>query len=162
MEIENNMENTNIINIESDPEEVYKTLLDELYETINENYDLFSNNNIKLSKPDISFDITRKTVWKNFNTNCSQINRNPKELQKFINKEFNIESSFNNVNHLLIRGRYTFPMLSASLKKYIKTFVQCSSCKSIKTEIIRDSSSRLDYIKCLNEKCNTQKVLPKI
>ena len=64
--------------------------------------------------------------------------------------------------HLLIRGRYTFPMLSASLKKYIKTFVQCSSCKSIKTEIIRDSSSRLDYIKCLNEKCNTQKVLPKI
>ena len=53
-------------------------------------------------------------------------------------------------------------MLSTSLKKYIKNFVQCSSCKSIKTEIIRDSSSRLDYIKCLNEKCNTQKALPKI
>ena len=161
MKTENNMENTNI-NIETEPDYTYKTLLDELYETINENYDLFSNNNIKLSKPDISFDITRKTVWKNFKTNCSQINRSPKELQKFINKEFNIESSFNAGNHFLIRGKYTFPMLSASLKKYIKTFVQCSSCKSIKTEIIRDSSSRLNYLKCLNEKCNTQKVLPKI
>ena len=161
MKTENNMENTNI-NIETEPENVYKTLLDELYETINENYDLFENNNIKLSKPDISFDITRKTVWKNFNTNCSQINRSPLQLQKFINKEFNIESRFNIANHLLIRGRYTFPMLSTSLKKYIKNFVQCSSCKSIKTEIIRDSSSRLDYIKCLNEKCNTQKALPKI
>lgn len=151
-----------IINTNTDKDITYNKLLNELYEIINENYDLFENNNIKLSKPDIHFDITRKTVWKNFITNCKQINRSSDQLQKFINKEFNVESSINKEKHFLIRGRYSFTMLSGALKKYIKNYVQCSSCKSIKTEIFRDQSSRLDYLKCLNEKCNTQKAITKI
>ena len=159
---ENNI-NDNTLNIHTiDVDELYKTLLDELYETINENYDLFDTSGSKISKPDIVFDITKKTIWKNFKSNCEQINRTTKQVQKFIDKEFSVESSINSGNQLLIRGRYSFNILSNSFKKYIKNYVQCSACKTLKTEIQRNSTMRLDYLECLNIKCKTSKAILKL
>ena len=152
----NIINDTNNININSDPDHTYKTLLDELFEIISENYELFDTSGVKISKPDIHFDITKKTIWRNFKLNCEQINRTPKQVQKFIDKEFN------NQSQLLIRGRYNFNILSASFKKYIKNYVQCNSCKSFKTEIVRNSSMRLDYLQCLNGKCKTSKAILKL
>ena len=53
-------------------------------------------------------------------------------------------------------------MIAGVYKKYIKNYVQCTTCKSIDTEIVRNSSNRMDYLKCLNPKCNTCKVVIKI
>ena len=154
--------NSDTITLDLDPDHIYKTLIDELYETINDNYDLFDTSGAKISKPDIHFDITKKTVWRNFGNNCEQINRTVKQVQKFIDSEFGIESSINKESQLLIKGRYSFNMLSASFKKYIKNYVQCTSCKSIRTEIVRNSNMRLDYLECLNAKCKTSKAIIKI
>jgi translation initiation factor 2 subunit 2 len=150
-----------VINNNSDPNIVYTTLLDELFDIITDNNQLFGNKNISISKPDIKYE-NRKTYWYNFGKNCSQINRNIEQLKKFIDKEMSVESSINEKSNIIIKGRYNFIMIASAYKKYIKNYVICSSCKSMDTEIIRNSSNRLDYLKCLNPKCNTCKVVIKI
>lgn len=149
------------INIYSNPDVVYTSLLDEIFEIISDNNELFGNKNINISKPDIKY-INRKTFWYNYGKNCSQINRNVEQLKKFIDKEMAVETSINDKANLIIRGKYSFAMIASAYKKYIVNYVKCSTCKSFETEIIRNSSNRLDYLKCLNSKCNTCKVVIKI
>lgn len=149
------------INTSTNPELVYTLLLDGIYEIINDNNQLFGNKNVNISKPDIKYE-NRKTFWYNYGKNCSQINRTTDQLKKFIEKEMAVETSVNDKSNLILRGRYNFAMIAGAYKKYIKNYVQCTTCKSMETEIIRNSSNRLDYLKCLNPKCNTCKVVVKI
>lgn len=156
-----NIDLENKINIYTDPKIVYTTLLDNIYEILNDNNELFGNKNISVSKPDIKYE-NRKTFWYNYGKNCNQINRNLDQVKKFIEKEMAVVTSINDKSNLILRGRYNFAMISNAFKKYIKNYVQCSTCKSIETEIIRNSFNRLDYIKCLNPKCNTCKAVIKV
>lgn len=149
------------INTNTNSELVYSLLLDGIYEVINDNNQLFGNKNVNISKPDIKYE-NRKTFWYNYGKNCSQINRTTDQIKKFIEKEMAVETSVNDKSNLILRGRYNFAMIAGSYKKYIKNYVQCTTCKSMETEIIRNSSNRLDYLKCLNPKCNTCKVVIKI
>jgi len=149
------------INTSTNSELVYTLLLDGIYETLNDNNQLFGNKNANISKPDIKYE-NRKTFWYNYGKNCSQINRTTDQIKKFIEKEMAVETSVNDKSNLILRGRYNFAMIAGAYKKYIKNYVQCTTCKSMETEIVRNSSNRLDYLKCLNPKCNTCKVVIKI
>jgi translation initiation factor 2 beta subunit (eIF-2beta)/eIF-5 len=151
----------NKINILVSPDLVYTTLLDEIYDTISDNSQLFGNKKNLIDKPDIKYE-NRKTFWYNYGKNCSQINRSMDQLKRFIEKEMAVETSINDKSNLILRGKYNFAMIASTYKKYIINYVKCSTCKSIETEIVRNSSNRLDYIKCLNPKCNTCKVVIKI
>lgn len=165
----NNMDNQNpnsisdiqIINLNIEPEKIYTLLLDEIYDTISENNQLFGNTNTNVSKPDIKYE-NRKTFWYNYGKNCSQLNRSTQQIKLFFEKELAVETSINDKANLILRGKYNFNLIASTFKKYIKNYVQCSSCKSIQTEIVRNSANRLDYLKCLNPKCNTCKVVIKI
>ena len=150
--------NTNNINVFTDPDTMYTQLLDEIYETISENNELFGNKNNNISKPDIKYQ-NRKTFWFNYGKNCEQINRTIVQLKKFFEKELAVETSINEKSNLILRGKYNFNLIASTYKKYIKNYVQCTTCKSFNTEIVRNSSNRLDYLKCLNQKCNTCKVV---
>lgn len=149
------------INTKTNPDLVYTLLLDVIYETLTDNNQLFGNKNINISKPDIKY-INRKTFWYNYGKNCSQINRNVEQVKKFIEKEMAVETSINEKYNLILKGKYNIAMIASIYKKYIKNYVQCTTCKSMDTEIVRNSSNRLDYLKCLNPKCNTCKVVIKI
>jgi translation initiation factor 2 subunit 2 len=149
------------INTNTNPELVYTQLLDGIYEILSDNNQFFENKNVNISKPDIKYE-NRKTFWYNYGKNCSQVNRNVEQIKKFIDKEMAVETSINDKSNLILRGKYNFAMIAGVYKKYIKNYVQCSTCKSMETEIIRNSSNRLDYLKCLNPKCNTCKVVIKI
>lgn len=161
----NNLDNTNyqedFLSIRTNPDTIYQTILDEIYDTLQENNELFGNTNIIISKPDIKYE-NRKTFWYNFGKNCTQINRSIPQFKKYIEKELGVETSVNEKSNLILRGKYNFNIIGSTYKKYIKFYVQCSTCKSLNTEIVRNSSNRLDYLKCLNPKCNTCKVVVKI
>lgn len=151
----------NLININTNPDTIYTFILDDIYEIISDNNELFGNKNMNISKPDIKYE-NRKTYWFNYKKNCSQINRTEFQLKKYIEKELAVESSINDKYQLILRGKYNLNLIASIYKKYIKNYVQCCTCKSIQTEIVRNSSNRLDYLKCLNSKCNTCKVVIKI
>ncbi len=153
------IQNLNINNIETTNEAdiLYKTLLDEIYSTIEQNPNIVLDNNIKITKPDVHFDVSKKTIWKNFRINCKQVNRSEANLQTYIQNEYSTTTSINGVGQLLIKGKYNLNNIGSSYKKYIQNYVQCNICKSIKTEINRNTTMRLDFIKCNN--CNAEKVI---
>lgn len=157
----NGISDIQIINLNVPSEKIYTLLLDEIYETISENNQLFGNTITNVSKPDTKYE-NRKTFWYNYGKNCSQLNRSTQQVKLFFEKELAVETSINEKGNLILRGKYNFNLIASTFKKYIKNYVQCSSCKSIQTEIVRNSSNRLDYLKCLNPKCNTCKVVIKI
>jgi len=157
----NNENNVQTINLQMKPSQIYLLLLDEIYESITDNNELFANKNMQISKPEIKYE-NRKTFWLNYGKNCFQINRSVHQLKKYIDKELTVETSINDKSHLILRGKYNFNLIASTYKKYIKNYVQCTTCKSIQTEIVRNSLNRLDYLKCLNPKCNTCKVVIKI
>ena len=159
MEPENQEQNK--INIGASPDLVYTVLLDEIFDTLSDNSQLFGNKKNHIDKPDIKYE-NRKTFWYNYGKNCSQINRTMDQLKRFIEKEMAVETSINDKLNLILRGKYNFAMIANAYKKYIINYVKCSTCKSIETSIVRNSSNRLDYLKCLNPKCNTCKVVIKI
>lgn len=161
MDIKPENQEQNKINIRASPDLVYTTLLDEIFDTISDNSQLFGNKKNRIDKPDIKYQ-NRKTFWYNYGINCSQINRSIEQLKKFIDKEMAVETSINDKSNLILRGKYSFAMIASAYKKYIINYVKCSTCKSIETEITRNTSNRLDYLKCLNPKCNTCKVVVKI
>lgn len=153
--------NENNITINSNPDYVYTFLLNEIYENISDNKELFSNSSINITKPEIKF-ANLKTCWLNYGLNCSQINRTLQQLHKFLQKEIKVDISINEKQQLILRGKFEYSSIVNHFKKYIKNYVQCSTCKSLNTEISRNTSNRLDYLKCLNPKCNTCKVVSKI
>lgn len=164
--LEHNLDNNNednqeqILSINSNPELIYTTILDEIYESLTGNSEVFGEKK-NVSSPDVKYE-NRKTTWLNFGKNCSQINRTPQQLQKFIESELAVETSIDGKTNLLLRGKYNFNTIASNFKKYIKNYVLCSACKSLNTEIVRNSSNRLDYLKCLNTKCNSCRVVIKI
>lgn len=149
------------LTINNDPNTIYTLLLDDIFDTISENNQLFGNSSNNITKPDIKYE-NRKTFWCNYGKNCTQLNRSTLQLKNFFEKELAVESSINDKSQLILRGKYNFNLVASTFKKYIKNYVQCPSCKSIQTEIFRNQSNRLDYLKCLNPKCNTCKVVSKI
>ena len=156
-----NIEDEIKINVNTNKDIIYTILLDDIFETISGNNELFGNKNINISKPDVKYE-NRKTLWYNYGKNCTQINRTMEQLKRFIEKEIAVETSINNKSNLIIKGKYSFAIIAGTYKKYIQNYVKCSTCKSMDTKIIRNSSNRMDYLKCLNSKCNTCKVVIKI
>ena len=159
---ENNPEETQelIITIGTNPELIYTMVLDEIYESLTGNSEVFGEKK-NISAPEVKYE-NRKTTWSNYGKNCLQINRTPTQLQKFIESELAVETSIDAKTNLILRGKYNFNMVASNFKKYIKNYVICSACKSLNTEIVRNTSNRLDYLKCLNPKCNSCRVVTKI
>lgn len=146
--------------ITEDKEEIYYDLLNKVYDKIDIEKELFSNKSINICKPIVKYE-NRKTTWENFDKNFVQINRDHEHLKKFIDKELGIKSSLNSKQNLIMRGKFDSKDICELLTKYIKNYVQCPTCRTINTSIVRNES-RMDYLSCNNKKCDTQKVVQKV
>ena len=84
--VNDSIQKENEIDITSDIDTIYNFLLDELFETLEKNQEfILPDKDEKISKPDTVFDISKRTVWKNFKTIQEQINREEGHLLKFFN-----------------------------------------------------------------------------
>ena len=148
------------INLNLDENELYYYLLENIYENLDNN--ISDNSGIKISKPLVDLDITRKSIWKNFKQICTQINRDKTDdiqhILKFYKKEYSVSPSINKEGQILIKGRYSSEIIGNTLKRYIKTFLKCEPCKGMNTSI-QKKDNRLTYIICHNEKCKYERVI---
>ncbi len=139
--------------------EFYEFLLNNIFEQL-ENDEQFQkySDEPKISKPNICYDFKiRRTVWSNFTKNCGELSRDLNDVKSFIEKELTTISSINGNNELLIKGKYNSNMIMSIFKKYIKSYIQCSCCSSIRTEITRNTSTKLDILKC--NKCRAERTI---
>lgn len=150
------MSDTMKLTLDMDENELYVYLLEHVYNSLNSN--LFSNSQMQITKPEIKFDITKKTIWKNFRLICKELKSKEEHLLNFIAKEYTTTLSINQEGHLLIKGRYSDIMMESTLKKYIKNFLQCSACHTLNTTVER-KLNKLTYLVCMNEKCKLEKVI---
>lgn len=135
----------------------YKEMLDMLYNAMEHDGLIISSSIIKLDALLIGKDGSR-TVIKNWSKFVNSINRDQLHLQNFISKELATQISFNNIkDNLYIKGRFSSLEIEIILKKYIKTYVICSSCKSLNTNFSKNGRTMI--LKC--NKCGCERGLDK-
>lgn len=111
---------------------------------------------LKIKNPVISKPGGNKCLWTNFKEICNQLNRHEEHLMKFITNELLVEGCINS-NNLLLKGKFNAKQIENLIKKYIKEYVQCDSCQSLKTILIKNNQRRAHIMECTN--CTSRKTV---
>ena len=136
-------------NIEGHKEYEYSDLLDRIETIMNEKSALADeeSKDVKGELPQTKF-ISIKTSIMNFEVLCQQLDRDPTHVLDYFKSEMDVEGNFGAEGNVLLQGRHKGPMINGLYKKYVEQYVRCLGCKSIKTEMTRDPSTRLLNLKC--------------
>jgi len=128
---------------------VYRELLFRIFRLL-KIYQSDSNINEKIiiSPPKIKKEGPKKTIFINFNETCKKMNRNKDHLVSYLTGELGTSASIQDCGGLVLKGRYLSKGIENILRKYIKEYVLCKTCKSAKTELQKDSFSKLLFIYC--------------
>uniref|UniRef100_A0A2I9LPV5 Eukaryotic translation initiation factor 2 subunit 2 n=1 Tax=Centruroides hentzi TaxID=88313 RepID=A0A2I9LPV5_9SCOR len=95
---------------------------------------------------------TKKTSFANFLEICKTLHRQPKHLQAFLLAELGTSGSVDANNQLIIKGRFQQKQIENVLRRYIKEYVTCHTCRSPETILQKDT--RLFFLQC--ETCGSR------
>jgi len=94
----------------------------------------------------------KKTSFANFLEICKMLHRTPRHVQDFLMAELGTSGSVDGYNQLLIKGRFQQKNIEGVLKRYIREYVTCHTCRSADTLLQKDG--RLHFLQC--EACNSR------
>lgn len=120
----------------------YKDLLNRIYQNIE------SKRDVLVKQPIIFCISSKRTGWVNFKECCNNINRDFVHLKLFVENELSCQCNFNGNGILIIKGIFSQKNIDIIFRKYINQYVQCTTCKSIETNIKKDKKTRICFIKC--------------
>jgi len=127
----------------------YPDLLDRVVEILHsKNPDLIEKKRRNMKPPQLTRVGTKKTLWVNFQEICSMMQRSPEHVFQFFMAELGTEGSIDGNHRLVIRGKYVPKYIESLLRKYIVEYVTCQMCRSPNTELVKDSSTRLQFCHC--------------
>ncbi|XP_071446663.1 eukaryotic translation initiation factor 2 subunit 2 isoform X2 [Hetaerina americana] len=95
---------------------------------------------------------TKKTSFANFTDICKTLHRQPKHLLDFLLAELGTSGSVDGNNQLIIKGRFQQKQIENVLRRYIKEYVTCHTCRSPDTILQKDT--RLFFLQC--ETCGSR------
>merc|ERR1719376_539212 len=95
---------------------------------------------------------SKKTAFVNFNPICKLLHRQPQHVLLFLLAELGASGSIDGSDQLIIKGRFVQKQIENVLRRYIKEYVTCHTCKSSETILQRDD--RLYFLQC--ETCNSR------
>ncbi|XP_073233200.1 eukaryotic translation initiation factor 2 subunit 2-like [Porites lutea] len=101
---------------------------------------------------------TKKTSFANFTDICKILHRQPKHLLAFLLAELGTSGSIDGNNQLIIKGRFQQKQIENVLRRYIKEYVTCHTCRS--PETILQKETRLFFIQC--ETCGSRRSVASI
>lgn len=127
----------------------YSDLLDRVVGILHsQNPDLIEKKRRNMKPPQLTRAGTKKTLWVNFQEICTMMQRPPDHVHQFFMAELGTEGSIDGNHRLVIRGKYVPKYIESLLRKYIVEYVTCQMCRSPNTELVKDSSTRLQFINC--------------
>jgi len=147
--------------LESDRDYTYDELLEIIYNKIKEkNPESESGTKKKLvmRPPQVLRVGTKKTSFANFLEICKSLHRQPKHMQAFLLTELGTSGSVDANNQLIIKGRFQQKQIESVLRKYIKEYVACQTCRS--PETILQKETRLFFLQC--ETCGSRRSVANI
>ncbi|KAK3852466.1 hypothetical protein Pcinc_040951 [Petrolisthes cinctipes] len=95
---------------------------------------------------------SKKTAFANFSEICRLLHRMPKHVLQFLLAELGTSGSTDGSNQLIIKGRFQQKQIENVLRRYIKEYVTCHTCRSPDTILQKDA--RLYFLQC--EQCNSR------
>jgi len=147
--------------LESDRDYTYDELLEIVFNIIKEkNPDLDSGTKKKLvmRPPQVLRVGTKKSSFANFVDICKSLHRQPKHMQAFLLTELGTSGSVDANNQLIIKGRFQQKQIESVLRRYIKEYVACQTCRSPDT--ILQKETRLFFLQC--ETCGSRRSVTNI
>ncbi|XP_077982573.1 eukaryotic translation initiation factor 2 subunit 2-like [Glandiceps talaboti] len=94
----------------------------------------------------------KKTSFVNFAEICKMLHRQPNHLLAFLLSELGTSGSIDGNNQLIIKGRFQQKQIENVLRRYIKEYVTCHTCRSPDTILQKDN--RLFFLQC--ETCHSR------
>ncbi|XP_038068459.1 eukaryotic translation initiation factor 2 subunit 2-like [Patiria miniata] len=95
---------------------------------------------------------TKKTSFVNFTDVCKTLHRPTEHLLSFLLAEMGTSGSIDGNNQLIIKGRFTQKQVENVLRRYIKEYVTCHTCRSSDTFLHKEN--RLFFLQC--ETCQSR------
>jgi len=127
----------------------YEEMLDRVIDILHSNNpDLIEKKRRNMKPPQLLRVGTKKTLWVNFQEICTMMQRSPEHVFQFFMAELGTEGSIDGNQRLVIRGKYVPRYIESLLRKYIVEYVTCQMCRSPNTELVKDSSTRLQFCNC--------------
>lgn len=140
-------------------EYAYDFLLERVYGMIkSQNPDLsIGKSNLKIPAPNIA-QMGSRSVWTNFGAFITALNRPQEHLFNFMKAELGCEATVGGEKQLFLKSKkITKDQIEKALKKYAQEYIKCPNCKSYKTILRKDPSTRLQQIVC--ESCKSEKTI---
>lgn len=149
-----NVEETNLW-VGSDRDYTYDELLVRVFNIMREkNPDMVAGKKQKfvMRPPQVVRIGTKKTSFANFTEICKTLHRQAKHLLDFLLAELGTSGSVDGNSQLIIKGRFQQKQIENVLRRYIKEYVTCHTCRSPDTILQKDT--RLFFLQC--ETCGSR------
>jgi len=135
----------------SERDYTYDELLSRVFNIIKEkNPDMITGEKKKfvMKPPQVARVGTKKTSFSNFADICKLLRRQEKHLLNFLLAELGTSGSLDINKQLTIKGRFQQKQIENVLRRYIKEYVTCHTCRSPDTNMVKEE--RLFFLKCEN------------
>ncbi|CAK1581059.1 unnamed protein product [Parnassius mnemosyne] len=141
--------------VSTDRDYTYDELLERVFDIMREkNPGMVSGKKQKfiMRPPQVVRIGTKKTSFANFTEICKTLHRQPKHLLDFLLAELGTSGSVDGNSQLIIKGRFQQKQIENVLRRYIKEYVTCHTCRSPDTILQKDT--RLFFLQC--ETCGSR------
>lgn len=147
----------------SDRDYMYDELLTRVFDIMREknpDYIGGEKKKIVMRPPQVVKVGTKKTSFANFTEICKIMRRQPKHLIAFLLAELGTTGSVDANNQLIIKGRFQQKQIENVLRRYIKEYVTCHTCRSPETLLQKDDQTRVVFLLCetCGSRCSVTKV----
>ncbi|KAH7696978.1 hypothetical protein AAVH_35944, partial [Aphelenchoides avenae] len=141
---------TNLLDAKNEwPDYSYDDLLDMVFDIMREkNPELAGGEKKKfiIKPPQVARAGSKKTAFANFSEICRGLKRTPKHVLQFLLAELGTTGSIDGNQCLIVKGRFQQKHFESVLRKYIKEYVTCHTCRGSDTELTKDT--RIFFLEC--------------
>ena len=140
---------TNLLDAEGPwPDYTYDQMLTIVFDIMREKNPELAGEKKKFAMrpPEVARAGSKKTAFSNFVEICKLLKRNDKHVLQFLMAELGTTGSIDGNNCLIVKGRFQQKHFESVLRKYIKEYVMCHTCKSSETEL--QKAERLFFLQC--------------
>lgn len=102
----------------------------------------------KIPPPICQREGSKKTLFANVQDIATVLQRNPEHLIQFLFAELGTSGSIDGEKRLVLKGKFQPKQMESVLRRYIIEYVTCKTCKSMNTELKRESANRLHFLSC--------------
>ena len=135
----------------------YSSLLKRIYDIMKVKNPNSSSGGLIIPNIQVSMVGKDRSCWMNIEKVSMALNRNLEHLFQYALSELCTEGTIGGKNQANFKSKITQSALQKLLTKYINDYVRCPNCKSFKTILKKDQSTRLQQIYC--ENCKSEKTV---